>query len=225
MRGRTHCTPASAAAMTTHNNPISTSGIRLRLCLLAACLILPAQAQAKSFDLPSQPLADSLRDVGSQTDTNILFDPHLVANCSAPPLQGELSTDQALNRLLTGTGIKYEFLNEKTIVLASTAPLHRVRGEGAGGEADSSALSASQESEGAGDSKEEGALGKSFWDRFRLAQVAQGKSSSINSSNSSSPSSNRSSATSSREDAEPVRLEEIIVTASKREERLSQVGV
>jgi hypothetical protein len=68
-----------------------------------------AMAQAMTrFDLPAQPLADSLRAVGSETNTNILFDPPLVARHMAPALKAEVSVDQALTRLLAGTGIKYD---------------------------------------------------------------------------------------------------------------------
>jgi outer membrane receptor protein involved in Fe transport len=74
------------------------------------------------FDLPSQPLADSLRSVGSQTNTNILFDPPLVAGRTAPALKAELTVDQALTRLLAGTGIKHEFLNETTVMLSGGSP-------------------------------------------------------------------------------------------------------
>src|SRR5580698_1524928 len=78
-----------------------------------------AQAQSKAvFDLPAQPLADSLRAVGSQTNINLLFDPPLVAGKKAPALKAEVTADEALTRLLVGTGIKHEFLNETTIVLA-----------------------------------------------------------------------------------------------------------
>jgi len=76
-------------------------------------------ANTTRFDLPAQPLADSLRAVGSETNTNILFDPPLVAGRQAPRLKAELTVDQALTRLLTGTGIKHEFLNERTVVLKS----------------------------------------------------------------------------------------------------------
>jgi iron complex outermembrane receptor protein len=82
--------------------------------------IVMAQALTK-FDLPTQPLADSLRSVGSVTNTNILFDPPLVAGHTAPALKAEATVEQALTRLLVGTGIKHEFLNETTVVLTRIA--------------------------------------------------------------------------------------------------------
>jgi len=109
-------------------------GVRF-LAALAALFVLPAfAAQAASFDLPAQPLADAIRAVGSQTNTNVLFDPPLVADRSARPLKGDLSAEQALTKILAGTGIKYEFLNDTTIVLASANATLRARGEGPGGE-------------------------------------------------------------------------------------------
>jgi iron complex outermembrane receptor protein len=79
-----------------------------------------ARAQAVSkFDLPAQPLADSLRAIASQTDTDLLFDPPLVAGRRAPALKADLTVEGALVRLLAGTGIRYEFLNEKTVVLTA----------------------------------------------------------------------------------------------------------
>ncbi len=145
------------------------------LAALAALFVLPAfAAQAASFDLPAQPLADAIRAVGSQTNTNVLFDPPLVADRSARPLKGDLSADQALTKILAGTGIKYEFLNDTTIVLASADPTLRARGEGAGSEAPTSGASNSST---AGSDDAKGAQDKSFWDRFRLAQVDQGQTS------------------------------------------------
>jgi len=89
--------------------------------LLAAFLLVAAPAlraqSATSFDLPSQPLADSLRAIGRLTNTSILFDPPLVAGRQAPALKGTLTTKQALLKLLTGTGIKLSYLNDTTVVL------------------------------------------------------------------------------------------------------------
>src|ERR1700735_2526476 len=88
------------------------------LWIVLMCSMPIAQAQATTtFDLPTQSLADSLRAVGSQTNTNILFDPSLVAGHRALALKDNLTIDQALARLLAGTGIRHEFLNESTVVL------------------------------------------------------------------------------------------------------------
>ena len=57
----------------------------LAAAFLSASAVAHAQATTK-FDLPAQPLADSLRAVASQTHSNILFDRSLVAGLSAKAL-------------------------------------------------------------------------------------------------------------------------------------------
>jgi iron complex outermembrane receptor protein len=74
------------------------------------------QATVK-FNLPSQSLADSLRAVASQTQTNILFDHALVRGLTAQPLDAQLNLDQAMHRLLAGTGLTYRKTDDKTVVI------------------------------------------------------------------------------------------------------------
>ncbi len=82
-----------------------------------------AQAQTTvALDLPAQPLADSLRLLGKRTDTNILIDPDLVRSLRAPAIKANLTTDEALMRLLSGTGISYRFIDEHTVVLKMAEP-------------------------------------------------------------------------------------------------------
>lgn len=88
--------------------------------LALASPLLYAQTLAQ-FDLPSQSLAASLRAVGSQTSTNVLFDPPLVEGLHAPALKAELTTDEAFTQLLVGTGLTHRFLDDKTVTVVSTA--------------------------------------------------------------------------------------------------------
>lgn len=81
-----------------------------------------ARAQAVlQFDLPAQSLADALGAVANQTDLNILIDRSLVAGRQAPALKARLSASEALSRLLHGSGIKYQFVDERTVTLHSEA--------------------------------------------------------------------------------------------------------
>jgi len=77
-----------------------------------------AGGQPVKFNLPSQSLAQSLRALASQTQSNILFDQALVRGLTARALDGELSLDQAMDRLLAGTGLTYRKTDEKTVVIA-----------------------------------------------------------------------------------------------------------
>lgn len=70
----------------------------------AALLPNTARGQATyDFDLPVQPLADSLRAVGSKAGVNVVFDPAVVRGKQAPALRGALSVDSAVARLLQGS--------------------------------------------------------------------------------------------------------------------------
>jgi outer membrane receptor protein involved in Fe transport len=69
------------------------------------------------FDLPSQSLADSLRAIGSETKTDVLFNPKLVAGLRAPALKADLTAQEAIRRLLKGTGLSYELLNGATVIV------------------------------------------------------------------------------------------------------------
>jgi iron complex outermembrane recepter protein len=86
---------------------------KLRNKLLAAALCtlgaLNAAAQTSyEFNLPQQPLADALRAIGSQTATNILFEPATVENLTAPAVRGLLSPAEAIKRVLAGTKLVVE---------------------------------------------------------------------------------------------------------------------
>jgi len=84
------------------------------------------------FDLPAQALEDSLRAIGKTTGANILIDRELVRNHGAPALQAWLTLDQALQRLLSGSGLRHRFVDEHTVVLAPIDASSRVSGGAAG---------------------------------------------------------------------------------------------
>src|SRR6202167_2575334 len=99
------------------------SGIRslfaravLGLMFLSCAVYADGQGTVK-FNLPSQSLAESLRAVASQTQTNILFDRALVRGLIAQALDAQLNLDQAMRRLLAGTGLTSLKTDEKTVVI------------------------------------------------------------------------------------------------------------
>src|SRR5262249_8752080 len=76
----------------------------LALVLLAQTSMVRAQT-AMQFNLPAQPLEAALRAVGAQTNTNVFFDPALVAGRETPALNAQLTLAEALARILAGTGL------------------------------------------------------------------------------------------------------------------------
>jgi iron complex outermembrane receptor protein len=186
------------------------------IALFAAALVcagpLAAQMRAK-FDLPSQSLADSLRAIASQTNTNVLFDRELVNGHTAPAVKAELTAEQAVTRVLQGTGITVKTIDEKTVAIIVTpaAPPASSRvptadvNSGERGDSWPNRLRPA-------DSEQPAREGGSFWDRFRLAQ-ADAAAGDVKPEHSAG-----------RVDS-AVKLEEVVVTAQKREERLQDVPV
>jgi len=94
------------------------------LFLLVAFWCAAADAQMLvHFDLPAQPLAQSLKAIGTATNTDVGFNASQVAGLLAPPLKASLTVDGALERVLAGTGLRPRHLDDHTIVIGSSESL------------------------------------------------------------------------------------------------------
>jgi hypothetical protein len=73
-----------------------------------------------AFAIESQPLTSALNELARQAHVQILRRDEDVslAGLIAPEVDGRLSTEEALKRILSGTGIRYEFVNERTVRIA-----------------------------------------------------------------------------------------------------------
>lgn len=71
----------------------------------ALTLALGVQAAPVELDLPAQPLAATLKQLASQAGVTLAVDDRLVASRSAPALKGAFTIDDALQRLLAGSGL------------------------------------------------------------------------------------------------------------------------
>lgn len=91
---------------------------RIRLGAIAAglCLAFAAHAQtaARPIDLPAAPLERSLNTLARQAGVQILFAAPLATGRSAPALKGDYTAQQALERLLAGTGLVLRRADERT---------------------------------------------------------------------------------------------------------------
>ena len=67
-----------------------------------------AQALARyAFNIPAQPLASALPLFGQQSGRQVTADSDAVRGVASPGIQGTLTVDEALQRLLTGTGMTH----------------------------------------------------------------------------------------------------------------------
>ncbi len=128
---------------------LQSAAVHAVILLLAFVCTPAAHAQAAfSFDLPAQPLADSLRAIASETRINIVFDPAVVAGIEARPLKTTATARQALARLLSRTGLKYVGVGETTIRIARIAASDPIQ-TSSDGESDKAAPSEAAPSEAA----------------------------------------------------------------------------
>ena len=83
--------------------------------------VLPPLAQAEprltAFDIPPQDLGPALRAFGDAAGLRLVFPPDMVAGIRTSGVSGTYAPEQALQRLLTGSGLTYRFTNESTATL------------------------------------------------------------------------------------------------------------
>ncbi len=89
-------------------------------------------ASQTQFEIPAQPLSASLKQLAHQAGIQILFEERLVRGLNAPAIKAEQSPLQALDVLLSNTGLEYTAQNETVAVRKKSAGNARasVRGRG-----------------------------------------------------------------------------------------------
>lgn len=86
------------------------SPFSLRALVAAVAFTVVGQALAEpiTLNLPAQPLATSLRQLGEAAKLTIAVDSSLTAGLTAPAVQGEIEPLDALAQLLSGSGLNYQ---------------------------------------------------------------------------------------------------------------------
>ncbi len=98
---------------------------RARAILMAACaalVVVPATAYAQervSFSIPAQELGTALTELARQSNREIYFSADLTRGKRAPRLSGRMSFEQALDRLLGGSGLRRRVNANGSIVIES----------------------------------------------------------------------------------------------------------
>jgi outer membrane receptor protein involved in Fe transport len=183
----------------------------LTVCGLSALALAQAPAASAAItqytNIPAQELAPALRRLAKGRNFQIIFASRDVASLRTNGAVGEFTTDEALRSLLSGTGLTWKYLDESTVmVFAASSPLNSP----ASGQPVPSASPATPSDRSTGAQK------KSFWAPFRMAQTDQGKSA----SDAAVAAGTVGGASSSQ-----VTLEEVTVTANRRNESLSNTAM
>jgi outer membrane receptor protein involved in Fe transport len=181
--------------------------VRASVIATAVCFAILGISQAgeapaairRPINIPAQDLGAALRAVARERELYVIFAAQDVDGLRTAGAAGTLTPDETFQQLLAGSGLTYRFIDEQTVTIL---PEH-ARREGAGVHATDKAV--------APDGKTEETSSRA---RFRLAQVDQGGSSA-----------NASVGQGGGANAAAGQLAEIVVTARKRAERLSDVPI
>src|SRR5690606_28107095 len=74
-------------------------------------------ARTHNFSIASQPLNAALRALADQTGVQIAYATSVAAGAIAPAVSGTMSTEDALARLLSGSGLRYSFTTANTVTI------------------------------------------------------------------------------------------------------------
>ena len=107
---------------------------------ILACVCAQAQNSAPAQPSPpkvavnieAQPIRTALKALGEQTGLQILYrsEDLSINGVTTPRIAGELSAQEALDRLLVNTGLKYEFINKHTVRISAARPLSSIAAPG-----------------------------------------------------------------------------------------------
>jgi hypothetical protein len=96
---------------------------------------MPAHAQettaARQFNVPAQSLGKALLEFGRQAEISISAPSEATNGKTSHPVVGRMTPQQALARLLQGTGLRYEFVNASAVrVIAARENASAEQGQG-----------------------------------------------------------------------------------------------
>jgi len=129
----------------------------------------PAHASIrKTTNIPAEELGFALETVAKDYDFQVLYRTEIVKDLRTQGAVGSLTSDEALRKVLNGTGLSYKYLDANTITVFVAAP-------------SGSAQSTQVPSSGSSDGASSNGGGKKSSQDFRAAQVDQGKGSSVSS--------------------------------------------
>jgi len=101
------------------------AALRVRLAVAATLVALAGIARAQTsppeFDIAPQDAASALTKFGEQSHLQLVFDFDAVQGIETHAVSGRLRTIDALGRLLSGTGLTFEVINDRTISIVRDA--------------------------------------------------------------------------------------------------------
>ncbi|HEX7789665.1 MAG TPA: STN domain-containing protein, partial [Afipia sp.] len=105
----------------------------LSLCATAAIVALATQSSASAaepakFKIPAQSMQTALTLFARQSGVQLLFPYDQVAGLHAQSVNGKMTPDVALQRLIAGSGLKVTLNSKDVIALSLSNPAQKARG-------------------------------------------------------------------------------------------------
>lgn len=95
----------------------------LALMMVAAPVITHAEEATTHFDIKAQPLSEALMAFGVQTGAIVMASSELTTGKISRPVAGDLTRQEALTRMLQGTGLKFETsANGNILIVRAPSP-------------------------------------------------------------------------------------------------------
>ncbi len=157
----------------------------------------------KNTDIPAQNLGAALQALAKDRDLQIVYFSKRVDILETPGARGELTIDEALTKVLAGTGLTYRYLDDRTVTVVPAISSRKT---------DTEPQDQSRSSAG-------GARQSRTVQGINMAQVAEARAQAPADSN------DRANAAPPVGQESARKVDEIIVTAQKRVERLQDVPV
>lgn len=82
-----------------------------------------AAAESRTFDIAAGEAINTLPEFGRQAKLQTLFDYQRVRNLQTQAVNGDFEPEDALTRMLVGTGLTFERINRRTVAIRSAADL------------------------------------------------------------------------------------------------------
>lgn len=91
--------------------------VYLALIIISAPVAVRADEATMHFEMKAQPLSEALMAFGVQTGSIVIASSKLTSGKMSKPVTGQLTRQEALTRMLQGTGLKFETNANGTILI------------------------------------------------------------------------------------------------------------
>jgi formate/nitrite transporter FocA (FNT family) len=92
------------------------------MMMVASPVVVQADVATTHFDIKAQPLSEALMAFGVQAGAIVMASSELTTGKISKPVAGQLTRQEALTRMLQGTGLKFETNANGTILIVRAAP-------------------------------------------------------------------------------------------------------